>query len=99
MADSMVTGRVPAQKKAQAVSILQHDGLTASQAINLMFNKLISEQSASFLKDEASDTPTPTQWQSAARFIDAIPTPRSTRFDAMTRQEAKMDRLRSRGLA
>lgn len=97
MADAMVTGRMPEEKKADGVRILQREGLSASQAINLMFDKVIEGQSAAFLAAPSSDRRA--AWSAAAAFVDSIPKKRMTRFDDMSRAEAKMERLRARGLA
>ena len=98
MADSMVTGRMSEQKKIDGVRILQREGPSASQAINLMFDRVIEDQSIGFLT-----TGTPTgdrmRWEAAAAFVDAIPRKHATRFDDMTKVDMKMDRLRARGLA
>lgn len=97
MADVMVTGRMSEEKKADATRILRRDGLTASQAINLLFDKVVEDQSASFLV-QGSRQADAASWQAAAAFIDSIPQERKTRFDSMTKQQAKMERLADRGL-
>lgn len=104
MADVMVTGRMPSQKKHAGNSILKDAGLNASQAINLMYSKLIEERSTDFLKepDTASSggAANAAKWKAAAAFIDSLasPTPVKSRFDAMTDSEIKMDRLRAKKL-
>ena len=37
----MVTARMAAEKKRRGASVLTRDGLSASQAINLMYDRLI----------------------------------------------------------
>lgn len=98
MEDAMVTGRMDAQKKREGNTILRNAGLNVSQAINLMYAKLIKEKSPSFLDDALSNDPL--QWKAAAAFIDSLSTPesRNTEFDAMTDAQIKTERLRSRGL-
>ena len=97
MEDAMVTGRMSAAKKAAGAKVLARAGLNASQAINLLYDKLEEEQSADFL---IRKQPEPREWESAAKFIDALasPTPVQTRFDSMTRAQIKLDRARVRGL-
>lgn len=47
--DAMVTGRMPERKKQQGLRVLKRDGMNASQAVNLLFDRLIEEGSADFL--------------------------------------------------
>ena len=49
MPTSMVTGRMDDYKKERGAQVLAQAGLTASQAINLMYDRIISEQDATFL--------------------------------------------------
>ena len=46
MDDAMVTARMAAEKKRRGASVLTRDGLSASQAINLMYDRLIDEGEA-----------------------------------------------------
>ena len=43
--DAMVTGRMPERKKQQGLRVLKRDGMNASQAVNLLFDRLIEEGS------------------------------------------------------
>ena len=97
MESSMVTGRMPAERKEAGNAVLARAGLNASQAINLLYQRLIDEQDSSFLT-KAGDSPSPADWAQAAAFVDALVEPRETRFDTMTRAEIKLDRLASKGL-
>ncbi len=96
MDDAMVTGRMPAEKKAAGSKVLAKAGLNASQAINLLYDKLEREQNADFLTHKK---PEAREWESAAKFLDALvsPFPISSRFDSMTRGEVKLDRAKSKG--
>lgn len=97
MTQAMVTGRMDESKKAQGALVLKRNGLNPSQAINLLYDKVIAEGDTSFLKDEsASDKQL--RWKNAALFVDSLSQKRSTRFDNMTKAEIRMDRLKSRGL-
>ena len=49
MGEAMVTGRMAPGKKRRGGLVLQREGLTASQAINRMYDKLIENGDASFL--------------------------------------------------
>ena len=97
MGDAMVTGRVSMEKKAAGNAVLERAGLNASQAVNLMYDRLVRDQDAGFLtqRDIA-----PHEWESAARLVDSIvsPVPIRTRFDDMTRGQIKLERAKARGL-
>ena len=97
MDDAMVTGRMSAEKKAAGARVLEKAGLNASQAVNLLYDKLEEEQSADFLLHRK---PEPREWESAAKFLKALasPTPIQSRFDTMTRGEIKLERARTRGV-
>ena len=96
MEDAMVTGRMSPEKKAAGAKVLAKSGLNASQAVNLMYDKLEEEQSAEFLVHRK---PERHEWESAARLIDSIasPVPIKTRFDDMTRGQIKYERAKSKG--
>lgn len=96
MDDAMVTGRMSAEKKAAGARVLAKEGLNASQAINLLYDKLDESQSAEFLTQRK---PERREWESAAKFIDALasPVPIKTRFDNMTRGEIKLERAKAKG--
>ena len=73
MGEAMVTGRMAPGKKRRGGLVLQREGLTASQAINRMYDKLIENGDASFLtgivaaEDEA--------WDNAVEFVDSLSEP------------------------
>lgn len=98
MSDSMVTGRMPAEKKEAGNAILERAGLNASQAINLLYSRLIEEQSAGFLTG-SHEAPTASAWTAAASFIDTLTHPQTSRFDSMSKAQIKRERLAARGLA
>lgn len=61
-----------------------------------MYDKMIEEGEAGFLRSyESCDE---AKWAAAANFVDGLSSRRSSRFDDMTKAEARMDRLRSKGL-
>ena len=96
MDDVMVTGRMSPEKKAAGTRVLEKAGLNASQAVNLLYDKLAEEQSADFL---VHSKPEPREWESAAKLIDYLggSVPIHTRFDSMTRGEIKLERAKSKG--
>ena len=95
MEDAMVTGRMSAEKKAAGARVLAKAGLNASQAVNLLYDKLEEEQSADFLTHKK---PEKREWESAAKLIDSLFIPIDSRFDNMTRGEIKLERAKARGL-
>ena len=96
MEDAMVTGRMSAEKKKAGSKVLAKAGLNASQAINLLYDKLEEEQNADFLIHRK---PEQHEWESAAKFLDALASPIAieTRFDNMTRGQIKLERARAKG--
>lgn len=96
MAEAMVTGRMSESKKKKGGNILKREGLNASQAINLLYDRLIEEGEASFLT--GAQQRDADRWRAAAEFVDSLSEHRVTRFDTMTKAEIKMERLKSRGL-
>lgn len=95
MADAMVTGRMSEEKKERGLRVLKRNSISASQAVNLMFDRLIKEGDVSFLGGAKKDVDE-TRWRSAANFVDSLSHKRVTRFDNMTKAEIKMERLKSR---
>lgn len=97
MEDAMVTGRMSDIKKKRGNGVLERFGMNASQAINLLYDRLAKEQDVRFLSDDA---PTRTQWENAALLVDSIvaPEPVYSRFDDMTRGEIALEQARARGL-
>ncbi len=93
----MVTGRIDEEKKARGARVLAASGLNASQAINLMYDRLIEENSVDFLSVTPAQS-NPERWQQAQAFVQSLVVPATSRFDEMSKAEIKMDRLRSRGL-
>ena len=98
MDDAMVTARMLAEKKRRGASILSQEGLSASQAINLMYDKLIEEGGAEFLNVGEPSAGDDARWAAAARFVDSLSSTRESRFDGMSKAEVRGDRLRAKGL-
>lgn len=95
MEDAMVTGRMSAQKKAAGAKVLTKAGLNASQAINLLYDKLDEEQAVDFL---LLHQPELREWESAAKFIDSLHMSIDSRFDNMTHADIKLERAKAKGL-
>ena len=98
MDDSMVTARMLDEKKRKGARILAREGLSASQAINLMYDKMIEEGEAGFLRADSSRIGDEAKWAAASRFVDSLSSKRASSFDDMTKAEVRMERLRSRGM-
>ena len=95
MEDAMVTGRMSAEKKAAGAKVLAKAGLNASQAVNLLYEKLEEEQSADFLIHRM---PERREWESAAKFLDSLHMPIDPKFETMTKSEIKLARAKAKGL-
>lgn len=97
MGDTMVTGRMSEQKKLRGMRVLKREGLNASQAVNLMFDRLIEGGSADFLVGDVGTCGT-NRWNDAISFVDGLSQARVTRFDTMSKAEIKRERLATKGL-
>jgi antitoxin component of RelBE/YafQ-DinJ toxin-antitoxin module len=95
MDDAMVTGRMSAEKKAAGNRVLEKEGLNASQAVNLLYDKLAEEQGVGFLEEEK---PSQLQWKLAAELVDSLNMDVDERFFEMTRGEIKYARAIARGV-
>ncbi|MCI8366888.1 MAG: RelB/DinJ family addiction module antitoxin [Eggerthellaceae bacterium] len=93
----MVTGRMSEEKKARGLRVLEREGLNVSQAINALFDRMIEAGNAAFLVEGSERVPAD-RWKEAAAFIDELSSPRSSRFDSMSKAEIKRDRLAAREL-
>lgn len=98
MDDAMVTARMAAEKKRRGANVLTRDSLSASQAINLMYDRLIDEGEAGFLLSGVGRPGDDVRWAAAAQFIDTLTSKRSSRFDDMTKAEVRRERLHAKGL-
>ena len=94
----MVTARMLATKKRRGSCILEQEGLSASQAVNLMYDRMIEEGGAGFLLPDEPAPNTGSRWAAAASFVDSLSSQGSTRFDDMSKAEIRLDRLRAKGL-
>lgn len=96
MSSVMVTGRMDSRKKQRGLAILEREGSNASQAINRMFDRIIESNSAGFLFEEKKDASE--SLRAAAPFVDSLSEKRASRFDSMSKEEIKRERLSSRGV-
>lgn len=72
MADAMVTGRMSAAKKEAGNRVLKSLGLSASQAINQLYDRLIEEQQLPFAQTSKKQL-TEAQREEAHQFVSGIP--------------------------
>lgn len=99
MEDSMVTGRMPQKKKEAGNDVLQRAGLSASAAINRMYDLLIENGNADFLNPPARVF-SKKDWANAASYVQSLKLPFSVddRFENMTKAQVKAERLAQKGL-
>lgn len=97
MDGAMVTGRMDEQKKTAGNAVLAQHGMNASQAINLLYEKLIREKDVSFLFEDGW-RPDPADWARAAAFVDSLSSAAETQFDELEKAEIKASRLAAKGL-
>ena len=90
--DVMVTGRMTAEKKAAGNRVLESLGLTSSQAINMLYERLIADEDAAFLGYERPRA-TEVQVLDALEFIRGMSLPPTSMFDGMTKGEIKLMRF------
>jgi hypothetical protein len=78
MGMTMVIARMDAEKIERGNRVLAREGLTASEAINLMYDRIIADQSAAFLIPEGEEPARQTgAWQTDV--VDAISEPCTSR--------------------
>lgn len=95
MSSVMVTGRMDSRRKQRGLAILEREGSNASQAINRMFDRIIESNSAEFLFEEKDASES---LRAAASFVDSLSEKRVSRFDSMSKEEIRRERLSSRGV-
>lgn len=100
MSDAMVTARMSESKKKAGTRELKKLGMSASQAINQMFDYLIQNKELPFgAKDERpSHAYSKEEIAEAVAWVDSLsPLPANNRFANMTDDEIRYERLASRG--
>ena len=94
MADAMVTGRMPQAKKQAGGLVLQSLGLSASQAINQLYDYLITQNASPF--DAMANKPVKSvQLEEALAFARSLP--RKNQFSHMSDAEIKRSKLTAKG--
>lgn len=102
MADVMVTARMAAEKKTAGSQVLKDAGMTASQAVNQLYDYLVEfghlppELTGTH---EHANTSRQGRYAAAVAHIDAIPhVELDAEYAAMSSVDARMRRLASRRL-
>ncbi len=90
MADAMVTGRMSSAKKRAGNRVLAALGISASQAINQLYDHLIEEGSLPFSGKQVRSI-TAQERAEARSFVRSIP--KKNRFSSLTDAEIKRSKL------
>ena len=98
MADAMVTARMTRSKKEAGAEVLESLGMSASQAINALYDSLI-EQRAWPLERISCTCVDACELDAALSFVDSIAQVDSTHFEDMDMKEARRRRLLVKGRA
>ncbi|MFR5092666.1 MAG: RelB/DinJ family addiction module antitoxin [Adlercreutzia equolifaciens] len=98
MTDAMVTGRMPERKKQQGLRVLKRDGMNASQAVNLLFDRLIEEGSADFLLQDGDTSADESGGHRRRALSTASRASAQHGSTIWTKAEIKLDRLAAKGL-
>lgn len=92
-AEVMVTGRMTASKKEEGNRILASLGVSASQAINQLYDYIIANRALPFQKEEAVPrTHTPEEIAEAVAWVNSLAVPRNDLSD-LSLKEIKALRL------
>lgn len=99
MGDVMATGRLSKEKKLAGVRVLDKEGITVSQAINLLFDRLIEDGNADFLKRAGHQAASTARWELAASFVDSLPKLSDVHALDIDAEQVRMRRLGMEGYA
>ncbi len=98
MADAMVTARMSQEKKDACNRILEQLGTNPSQVVNQLFDYVIEKQELPF-STGMRHKHTKEEIAEAIAFVDSIPERMTSgAYSTMTAKEAKLDRLKAKGL-
>lgn len=94
--DAMVTGRMSQAKKELGNQVLRELGTNASQAINELYDYVISRRALPFSTSEEGRE---ARLRAAVAAVDAVPRVElDERFAAMDVKQARMERLADAGM-
>ena len=98
IADAMVTARMTPEKKEMGNAVLEELGLTASQAINQLYDLLIEKRALPFPEEKPEPrTFTPEEIAEAKAWVESLVMPVKSSLADMTLKEAKHERLKAKG--
>ena len=100
MADAMVTARMPLEKKEEGNRILEKLGTNPSQAVNKLYDYIVTKQELPFPEPHKDHHYTKEEIERARAFVDSLSIPTTTgEFSSMSIKEAKAARLKAKMLA
>lgn len=98
MNDVMVTARMSVEKKTEGSRILKSLGVTASNAVNQLFDYIVEHKRLPFGAPVESGTVSPERWENMQEWVKGFPyVELSPEFRDMDRKQAKGHRLRASG--
>ncbi len=99
MADAMVTARMSAEKKEMGNRVLDQLGTNASQVVNRLYDYVIEKRALPFGQTEEKERHQHTQEEidEAIAWVDSLRLDVPNRFQTMTDDEIRYERLKSRG--
>ena len=99
MADAMVTARMDAQRKEAGSRALAELGVSASEAINLLYEYVIKKGRLPFDRNSEDHASREQRLAESIAFVDSIPKIEiDERFDKMTMAEIRYERACRRAL-
>ena len=99
MPDAMVTARMPLEKKEEGNRILEKLGTNPSQAVNKLYDYIVTKQKLPFPEPHKDHHYTKEEIERARAFVDSLSVlPKDNRFANLSQKEIKRERLKSRGL-
>ena len=98
MNDAMVTARMPQAKKDAGGRVLEQMGSNASQFINSAYDYLIQHGVSPFVAREEAGVPSAEQIARALAQVEEMCLPAGNRFETMSDDEIRRERLARRGL-
>ena len=99
MPDAMVTARMSQAKKDAGAAALKQLGVSASSAINQLYDYLIEKQNLPFDAHEQKEALSKEELAAALAFVDSIPQVESDEFDTLRADAIKQRKLIAKGYA
>lgn len=96
--DGMVTARMPEGKKKAGAAVLAELGVTASQAINGLYDFMLEHGKLPFDRDSNRGAADAQALKKAIEWADSVVLPPDNRFTEMSDDDIRRERLVSKGL-